>query len=149
MIKNLYVYSRQVIEAIQPHDVPHVVVSITTPGDPALANIKTNEHTLKILRLSFHDLDDAAMQHVEIKDQYEAQCFSPTHARQILALVKTYTEAQRLIVHCDAGWSRSPAVAAALSKILTGDDSHYFKRYSPNMRVYCTILNEHYTEHAS
>ena len=140
MIKEFYVYSRQMIEYIEPHDVPHVVVSITTPGDPAGAKIKTNEHTLKVLRLSFHDLDH----YFPGIEEYEADLFQPAQARLILALVKAYPEAQRLIVHCDAGLSRSPAVAAAFSKILIGEDAEFFKRYHPNMKVYRTILEEHY-----
>jgi predicted protein tyrosine phosphatase len=142
-MKDIFVYSRQAIEAIEPHEVPHIIVSITTPGDPALpegAKIKTNEHTLKILRLTFHDLD----QHFPGIEELESDLFQPSQARQILALVKTYPEAQRFIVHCDAGLSRSPAVGAALSKIWTGDDTYFFKRYHPNMRVYRTILEEHY-----
>jgi hypothetical protein len=40
--------------------------------------------------------------------------------------------------------SRSPAVAAALSKVLTGDDAAFFGgRYRPNMRVYRTLLEAH------
>ena len=50
-----------------------------------------------------------------------------------------------ILVHCDAGWSRSPAVAAALTKSLLGqDDSHLFKAKSPNMLVYRTLLNVYY-----
>lgn len=48
---------------------------------------------------------------------------------------------ERIILHCDAGVSRSPGVAAALSKSLLGDDAEFFRRYRPNMRVYRTLLN--------
>lgn len=144
MIREFFVYSRDAIEAIRPHDVPHIIVSIQTPKDPDAVKLPINDHTLKVVNLVFHDLDDRAMAHVELRDQYEADCFSPGQARQILAAVKAYPEAQALLVHCDAGISRSPAVAAALSKILVGDDTNFFKRYHPNMRVYRTILEEHY-----
>jgi predicted protein tyrosine phosphatase len=44
-------------------------------------------------------------------------------------------------VHCDAGVSRSPAVAAALARVLKGDDAEYFAgRYRPNTRVYRMLL---------
>jgi hypothetical protein len=53
-------------------------------------------------------------------------------------------EIERSLVHCDAGMSRSPAVAAAISKVLTGDDSAFFGgRYRPNIRVYRTLLEAH------
>lgn len=138
-----FVYSRTMVELIEPHEVPHVVVSISCPGDDT-AKIRTNEHTLKVLRLAFWDFDKVPKGHEEAGLSKESECFQPAQARQILALVKAYPEAKRLIVHCDAGYSRSPAVAAALSKILEGDDSRYFQQYRPNIRVYRTILEEHY-----
>lgn len=143
MITEFNVYSRQAIEDAAAHEVPHIIISIRTPGDRH-AILRTNEHTLNVLRLSFHDLNDAAMEHVEVRDQYEAECFNAEHARRILAIVKTNPDAQRLIVNCDAGISRSPAVAAALSKILARDDSYFFSRYCPNSRVHRTVLEEHY-----
>jgi predicted protein tyrosine phosphatase len=146
MIAQFNVYNRQMIELIEPYDDPHLIVSIRTPGDPKEVRLPLNAHTLGVVHLQFHDLNDAAMAHVEIRDQYEAQCFNQDHARQILWLVKAFPTAERLIVHCDAGLSRSPAVAAAFSKILTGDDSRFFKQYSPNSRVYRSILDEHFAQ---
>jgi predicted protein tyrosine phosphatase len=143
MIKDFYVYSRPMVELIEPHEVPHLIVSISTPGDEG-ADIRTNEHTLKLLRLWFWDFDKVPPGHEEAGWAKDSECFQPSQAQQILDVVKQYPEAERLIVHCDAGYSRSPAVAAALSKILLGDDSMYFQRYRPNMRVYRTILEVYY-----
>lgn len=50
-------------------------------------------------------------------------------------------EIEELIVHCYAGASRSPAVAAALSKIYNDDDQEYFEECTPNMHVYNMILD--------
>ncbi len=142
MITEFIVYNRRAIEAVKPHDVPHLIVSIRSPKDPQEARLPTNKHTLGVCRLTFHDMDDAHMAHPALKEQYEAECFGKKQAQQIVTLVRANPGAQRLLVHCDAGFSRSPAVAAALSKALTGDDSLFFKRYSPNMRVYRTLLEE-------
>lgn len=143
MITEFFIYSRHAVEAVPPHDVPHIIVSITTPGDPDYpAKIKTNHATLGLLRLTFHDLDRIPPGHEEFV--VEAELFQPSQARQILAMVKEHPTAQRLIVHCDAGLSRSPAVAAALSKILVGNDDYFFRDYHPNRRVYRMILDEHY-----
>jgi predicted protein tyrosine phosphatase len=48
-----------------------------------------------------------------------------------------------MIVHCEAGISRSSATAAACSVILGQSDAEYFgnARYNPNMKVYRSILN--------
>lgn len=51
------------------------------------------------------------------------------------------TNIERLIVHCNLGISRSAAVAAAISKALTGSDKEFFDgKYVPNMVVYYTVL---------
>lgn len=142
MISEFIVYNRTTIENIVPHDVPHVIVSIRSPKDPKEARLPIGKHTLGVCRLTFHDMDDMHMAYPHIKEQYEHQCFNRSHAREIVKLIRSNPTAQRLLVHCDAGFSRSPAVAAALSKALTGDDKTFFKRYSPNMRVYRTLLEE-------
>ena len=41
-----------------------------------------------------------------------------------------------LIIHCAAGVSRSPAVAAAISKYLFGNDGDFFETQLPNKYVY-------------
>lgn len=142
VINEFIVYNRSAIEALKPHEVPHIIVSIRSPKDPQEARLPTGKHTLGVCRLTFHDMDDAHMAYPAIKKEYETECFSRSQARQIIDLVRANPDAQRLLVHCDAGFSRSPAVAAALSKAITGDDKAFFKRYSPNMRVYRTLLEE-------
>lgn len=51
-----------------------------------------------------------------------------------------------IIVHCEAGVSRSAGVAAAIGKYLNNDDTFIFKnrRYVPNMNCYRLTLNALY-----
>lgn len=134
------VYSKQVAESLEV-EVPHVYVSIRTPGEP-MAKLNTNEHTLKVLYLAFHDMDRVVEGY---NSQHEPEMFQPEQARQILAVIKAHPEAQRIIFHCDAGLSRSPGAAAAVAKILEDDDNYFFKCHSGlNRRVYRMILDEHY-----
>jgi predicted protein tyrosine phosphatase len=131
----IFVYSRSGIEAVKPHEVPHVIISITSgPGD--MARLRTTEACRGILRLSFLDADAPSDQ------QAEADLFSEEQAARVWSFVLQHRpDIERIIVHCDAGMSRSPAVAAAISKALTGDDADFFGgRYRPNMRVYRTLL---------
>jgi predicted protein tyrosine phosphatase len=137
---DLYVYSRRALEAVQPHEVAHVIISITS-GPEDIAHLRRNDQCKGVLRLHFPDAEVAS-------DQFpEAVLFAPADARQIWAFVLGHPEVQRIVVHCDAGVSRSPAVAAALARILNGDDAEYFAgRYRPNMRVYRMLL-EHAPPH--
>ena len=49
----------------------------------------------------------------------------------------------QIIVSCNGGYSRSPAVAAALSKWLNGSDEEFFgPGYCPNRHVYRLMMNE-------
>lgn len=45
-----------------------------------------------------------------------------------------------LLIHCNHGMSRSPAVAAAIAKVKYKDDSEWFTRKVPNRRVYRLML---------
>lgn len=67
-------------------------------------------------------------------------------AREIKEFVDKHIEADdfnEIIVHCEAGRSRSAGVAAALMVYLNNDDSAIFNSgmYNPNMLVYRTMLN--------
>jgi predicted protein tyrosine phosphatase len=114
---------------------PYVVISISGPGDQARPNI--NEHCLATLYLVFHDADTRLFEDLELFDEEDAQ--------RILEFYKEYKpKVERIIIHCDAGFSRSPAVAAALYKIEGRDDNNWFKHYHPNRRVYSLLLAEYY-----
>ena len=64
-------------------------------------------------------------------------------ARIVEAFAQYNDRVSQIIVHCDAGYSRSPAVAAALTKALGESDDQYFGHgYCPNMHVYNNVLKE-------
>lgn len=68
-------------------------------------------------------------------------------AQKIVRAVEQWKDkVEQIVVHCDAGYSRSPAVAAALALALNGrgaDDEFFVKgNYCPNMHVYNTMLKE-------
>lgn len=134
---DFFVYSRGAIEALPPHDVGHVIVSITTTADDQ-AKLRLGPSCQGVLRLSFIDAD-------EHRDDQPNVLFGPKHARAILDFVTRHRDTiERIVVHCDAGLSRSPAVAAALAVCLGQSDREFFQRYRPNMLVYRALLNEHH-----
>ena len=131
----IFVYSRSALDAVRPHEVPHVIVSITSHADD-VARLRINEMCRGVLRLSFPDAEVPSDLHVE------ANLFSQQQAAEIWMFTQQHvSEIERIIVHCDAGVSRSAAVAAALARVLNEDDTEFFGgRYRPNMRVYRMLL---------
>jgi predicted protein tyrosine phosphatase len=86
---------------------------------------------IDILQLAFYDTESKT----------ESNCFKEKHAEQILDFIdKVWDEAQLVMIHCLAGISRSPGVAASIAKIKYKNDDFYFNNYIPNTLVYKTIL---------
>ena len=104
-------YSRNALDAARPHEVSHIIISITSSSDD-VARLRANKTCRGVLRLSFPDADVPSEQHAE------DVLFSREHAMKVWTFVQQHLpEIERIIVHCDAGVSRSPAVAAAISSI--------------------------------
>ena len=121
--------------------IPTAIISITDPRAP-LANLvgtDTNNPVnglCDVLRVQFMDTDIGS-----------PDCIQEEHARKIAEFVLSVKDSvDRLIVHCEAGQSRSAGVAAAILKYLTGsDDSIYCNvRYTPNSTCYRRVLNALY-----
>ena len=55
---------------------------------------------------------------------------------------KLHPYVENMIVHCEAGQSRSAGMAAALLKFYNGDDWEIFNnpKYTPNMTIYRMVL---------
>lgn len=131
----IFVYSRGAIERLAPHDVPHVIISITTTADD-VARLPSGDQCKGVLRLAFLDADAP-------RSDDATGLFSTEHATAICDFVEQHRRVvRRIVVHCDAGLSRSPGVAAALAVCLGGSDEEFFRRYRPNMLVYRRLLEE-------
>jgi predicted protein tyrosine phosphatase len=86
-----------------------------------------------VLHLSFDDVERG-----------EPNCMIEWDAIQIAQWVNMVKDkVERIIVHCEAGVSRSAGVAAAIMKFLNGDDMPIFQngRFCPNMTCYRLTLN--------
>lgn len=71
--------------------------------------------------------------------------FTPALAAEILDFVASvWDQAEAFLIHCDVGLSRSPSVAAALSRIYYGDDGPWFELEFPNRLVYDVLVETHY-----
>lgn len=125
----------------QSHNTPSLIISISTPYRQYdwKPEITDTNGVKNILRLAFNDTD--------LLD--DIRPISDRDAERIKAfLQENWSDDVLLIVHCDAGQSRSAGVAAAILKATTGDDSEIFDkpRFIPNMLVYRTVLQELYAK---
>jgi len=93
-----------------------------------------------VLRLSFEDVEG---DFDFFADKPAARPFTARHARQVADFVRGLPEEIRtLVFQCEAGVSRSPAMAAAVSRSMGLDDLRFFRLYVPNRLVYRLVLEQ-------
>jgi len=140
----------------------YIAISIS---DPDSEPVESQKDYTAILSLQFHDVDHRIKKQKDCKlcngtgksplfpdingghcyactDKMDIKIFDETYAEQILDFINAYKDIVDLIVvHCEAGISRSSATAAALSLILNGEDQFFYDHYLPNALVYRKIIN--------
>jgi predicted protein tyrosine phosphatase len=130
----IIVYSRADAQKI-PAAGRHAYISVTD-SDQDLAVLPAGSgECVGVLRLAFDDVLDGREQGREIV------VFNDTHATQVWDFwdaVKDRVDV--LIVHCNGGQCRSPAIAAAIERVEIGDDHRWFATKRPNSKVYRTLL---------
>lgn len=118
--------------SFKPHDEKSAVVSISSIESDYDTAVYASPYNgiCAVLPLKFDDEDCGE------------NCIVVEEAVIIMMFVERHKD-KLIIVHCDAGVSRSAGIAAALMKHYNGDDSEIFDnpRYVPNMLCYRTMLN--------
>jgi predicted protein tyrosine phosphatase len=110
----------------------YVVISITDPGSPVPRIIKSAGFR-DALRLRFHD----AVPGTDTILPNNVVLMTSDHARQIWDFVFNYQDrVDTVVVHCEQGMSRSPAIAAALAGTFDDNNDRFFLEYQPNEYVY-------------
>ena len=92
-----------------------------------------NPHIKGVCHLHFDDVEAG-----------ELNCITEKDAKQIVNFVNRIKDKVNLIVvHCDAGVSRSAGVCAAIMNMLGRDDVKIFEnpRFCPNMTCYRAVLS--------
>ena len=130
-------------------DIPYIVISIYSTGSEP-ANIPSPPDCLDILYIKFDDLaediftEGLTYRAINEEDANRIWTFVDYYMYREHVRLEPLTEAlhpELILIHCDAGVCRSPAVAAAIDLIYLGNDSKWFKApYCPNMKVYNTML---------
>jgi predicted protein tyrosine phosphatase len=109
------------------------IISITDTNKPK-AYLHPQPWLKAILRLQFDDV---------VTESEDKRCIKAEDAHKIKEFVEKYKDSvDRIIVHCKAGTSRSPGIAAAIINVLDGDDMPIFsnREYFPNMKCYREVL---------
>jgi len=128
---HVYVTDRSGARTLKPPH-PCVWISISTPGDPAAA---LSEPYVAALRLWFHDLETAPGEAFG-KVYGPHRLFNDRMAREIICFVADAVrrDIRVICVHCDAGVSRSGAVAMWLRDTF-GAQVFSDNALDPNSRV--------------
>lgn len=130
---------------IADFDVPTLIISISS-YDTSIPNALAIDAKKKpdiIKHVEYCQFDD-----IDYKEPVKGLIpMRDVDAQRIIRAVEQWKDkVDQIVVHCDAGYSRSPAVAAALALALNGrgaDDEFFVKgNYCPNMHVYNTMLKE-------
>jgi predicted protein tyrosine phosphatase len=134
---NFIVVSRREIRRGLPLHAPYIIISISDPEKPT-PKIRRSGLCRGILRLQFHDAEPTS----RFILPPEIKIMSRRQALTIWRFVYRHLgNIKIIVVHCEEGMSRSPAVAAGICKGLGGDDSRFFREYQPNDYIYRLVLD--------
>ena len=150
MLKNIRVIPRSQMEFIIDNDIfcnfRWAVISIySTPQEILITENKWQ----KIRKLGCRDLLNICFADIEVplpnEPKYkDYRLFGDIDAKQIIEFINKVSKfCEVLIVHCDAGISRSGAVGLFACKYLNLDEKKFLKvnRIYPNNHIYRTLMN--------
>ena len=127
----LVVLSREDAESYEPGGSREVCISISDPdADPARISPKF----ASVLRLYFNDITE--------RGEPTDILFAQEHAQAITEFIDDWPSAERIVVHCNMGVSRSPGVALGLCD-LRGWATAKLERSHPGWnRLVRTVMKE-------
>ncbi len=96
------VLSREDAELYEPRG-KEICISISDPDSPPA---RVSSRFAAVLRLHFDDVAE--------RGEESDILFAEDHAREIRSFLDSWPDAERVMVHCHAGVSRSPGVALGL-----------------------------------
>lgn len=110
---------------------PYVLISIRDPDKPRV-KAKKNGLCRAMLCVAFHDAEPSA----SMKLPAGIQLMTNEDAEAIWQFVNEHRDrVGAVVIHCEQGMSRSPAVAAGIAIGLNGDPSKFLQAYQPNQFV--------------
>ena len=103
-------------------------------------NLAKYNDEFNIIKFSFYNFDD-----IEAPIDGLCEFRNEDAVRMAKFIKKNFNKVDKFIVTCDAGYSRSAGIGAAISKYFYNNDMEYFNsngKYCPNMLCYKKLLNE-------
>lgn len=122
------------------HDFSTIIVSITDVESlPNSFQHNKENGIIAICPVKFDDVNRGEINCITKEDAEKI-------ARFVMKHINTKTCVDHLIVHCEAGKSRSAGVAAAILKFYAGNDMQIYgsPRYTPNSTCYSMVLEALY-----
>lgn len=119
----------------------YVIISIhESPIEDYNIHFSKNFFCKDVLELNFSDIEETWVK--ELGPDFFL--FSDEDAKKIVNFIKKYenSDIDEILIHCNAGVSRSTAVADAIAKYLGKDNSIYFKNSKPNKYVYEKLIKK-------
>jgi len=135
----IQVLTRAAAQLLSP-DEKCAIISITnTPDD--IIKFEYNNNIKGVLRLHFYDEDHISI--LQYNDATKLKLFETADALKVLTFFESVKDKiDVLYIHCQAGISRSPAIAAALCDLYGIESSaNWFFNYSPNFFVYRKMMD--------
>ena len=115
----------------------YVVISIRDPGKRR-AKVKKQAGLRDTLYLAFNDTEPCELP----QTPPEIQPMTPAQADRVCKFVRRHkSDVGSIVVHCEQGMSRSPAVAAAICDALGVNPKRFWQLYTPNHHVYHTVAD--------
>jgi predicted protein tyrosine phosphatase len=105
IIPEFVVLSREDAERYEPRGT-EICISISDPDAPPA---QVSPQFAAVLRLNFNDVTE--------RGEPSDILFAEEHAREIRDFLNSWPSAERVMVHCNAGVSRSPGVALGLCDV--------------------------------
>ena len=156
VVNKFMVMDKSFMDKVNDHKLPFVIISVLSP-EYGIDEVKIpyGAYCKDHLIVKFHDINDDGSVNSLKPVTSELVPIDKTHAKQIIDFaLKWRNEVSNFVVHCEAGMSRSPGVALALSEILNLDkktpgvyvDTLYNINFH-NYKVKEQILKTYYKEY--
>lgn len=132
-------------------EIRYAVVSISTPYERIVdpeRSFTCSEYAFGVgyISLYFDDLDVQTQIGLPNGKKRNAVILSDKMAQDIWSYMKSVAyNTDLFVIHCDAGRSRSPGIAAGIVKGLGDYDGYFFDRFTPNRFAYRKMLETVYT----